>query len=75
MFFIVTAGSDIPKTQAPSQGAGQTLPVNSKYTYDIYYVLIQNFSNLKKYTLLTASLIFTIQITFLIVQTWEIISL
>ena len=29
MFLIVTAGSVIPSTQAPSQGAGQTRPVNS----------------------------------------------
>lgn len=30
IFLIVTGGSEIPKTHAPSQGAGQTLPVNSK---------------------------------------------
>ena len=29
MFLMVTAGSVIPNTQAPSQGAGQTRPVNS----------------------------------------------
>jgi len=29
IFLIVTAGSDMPNTQAPSQGAGQVLPVNS----------------------------------------------
>jgi len=29
MFLMVTAGSLIPRTQAPSQGAGQTRPVNS----------------------------------------------
>lgn len=29
MFLIVTGGSDIPNTHAPSQGAGQTRPVNS----------------------------------------------
>lgn len=30
MFLIVTGGSLMPKTHAPSQGAGQTRPVNSK---------------------------------------------
>ena len=29
IFLIVTGGALIPKTQAPSQGAGQTRPVNS----------------------------------------------
>ena len=29
MSLIVTAGSFMPKTHAPSHGAGQTLPVNS----------------------------------------------
>ena len=29
MFFMVTGSSLIPNTQAPSHGAGQTLPVNS----------------------------------------------
>ena len=29
MFLMVTAGSVMPSTQAPSQGAGQTRPVNS----------------------------------------------
>ena len=29
MLLMVTAGSLIPNTQAPSQGAGQVLPVNS----------------------------------------------
>ena len=29
MFLIVTAGSLMPSTQEPSQGAGQTRPVNS----------------------------------------------
>ena len=43
MFLMVTAGSLIPSTHAPSQGAGQTLPVNSietqnklKYYYFTY---------------------------------------
>lgn len=30
IFLIVTGGSEIPRTHAPSHGAGQTLPVNSK---------------------------------------------
>ena len=30
IFLIVTGGSEIPRTHAPSQGAGQTLPVNSR---------------------------------------------
>ena len=29
MFLMVTGGLVMPKTQAPSQGAGQTRPVNS----------------------------------------------
>ena len=29
MFLMVTAGSVMPSTQAPSQGAGHTRPVNS----------------------------------------------
>lgn len=32
MFLMVTGGSDIPKTHAPSQGAGHTRPVNSIHT-------------------------------------------
>lgn len=30
IFLIVTGGSLIPRTQEPSQGAGQTRPVNSE---------------------------------------------
>ena len=29
MFLIVTAGSEMPRTQLPSHGAGHTRPVNS----------------------------------------------
>ena len=51
IFLMVTGGALIPKTQAPSQGAGQTLPVNSGklLVYKSHFFTNLSQKNVKQY--------------------------